>query len=138
MTITLEDIPELQLPINAFWQVKALVVDGKSPALDALESWSRHHPDEYKRILKAIRIAAMQRRDTAGRKHVGKNKNPEYGDVYEFIAYTGIARLMFFYDDRADALIVCTNAHGKVNTAANQDAAFARCAAYRNLYLKNK
>lgn len=137
MTITLEDIPELQLPINAVWQVKALVVDGKSPALDALESWSRQHPDDYKRILKSIRIAVSQRRVTADRKHVGKNQNPKHGDVYEFIAYTGIARLMFFYDDHADALIICTNALGKVNSAANQDAAFARCAAYRDLYLKS-
>jgi hypothetical protein len=135
VTITLQDIPELLLPNNALWQVKALVVDGRSPAIDALESWQRQHPDDYKRILKSIRIAVMQRRITADRKHVGKNQNPKYGDVYEFIAYTGIARLMFFYDDGADALIVCTNAFEK--SRGSQDAAFARCAAYRDLYLKH-
>lgn len=135
MTITLEDIPELGLPANALWQVKALVVDGKSPALDALESWQRYRPHDYKRIIKAIRLAAGEARVTGPRKHVGKNQNPKYGDVYEFIAYTGKARLMFFYDEATSALIICTNAHEKGNSS-DQDAAFGRCAAYKSLYLK--
>ena len=136
MTITLEDIPGLDLPAQALWQVKALVVDGRSPALAALVDWKRSRPDDYKRILKAICMAARERRLTGNRKHVGKNQNPDHGEVFEFIAYTGKARLMFFYDERADAIIVCTNAHEKGNSS-QQDAAFGRCAAYKALYLKH-
>jgi len=51
------------------------------------------------------------------------------------IAYTGAARLMFFYDDSERALIVCTNEYEK--SRGDQDAAFARCATLRNLYLKH-
>lgn len=135
MTITLEEVPQLDLPVQALWQVKAMVVDGRSPALSALVEWKRYRPDDYKRILKAIRLAAMERRLTGARKHVGKNQNPDHGEVYEFIAFTGKARLMFFYDETAEAIIVCTNAHEKGNSS-QQDAAFARCAAYKSLYLK--
>lgn len=42
---------------------------------------------------------------------------------------------MFFYDDRSQDLIICTNAHEK-GSSADQDAAFARCAAYKTLYFK--
>jgi len=68
-------------------------------------------------------------------KHVKKSANPRHGNVYEMLAYTGAARLMFFYDDEERALIVCTNEYEK--SKGDQDAAFARCAALRELYLKH-
>lgn len=60
MKLTLADIPSLDLSPNANWQVKALVVDGRSPAIEALASWHSFRPHDNKRILKAIRIAAME------------------------------------------------------------------------------
>lgn len=136
MTITLEDIPELDLPAQALWQVKALVVDGRSPALAALADWKRKRPDDYRKILNSMKMAARVHRLTNNRKHVAKNQNPDHGEVFEFIAYTGKARLMFFYDERSEAIIVCTNAHEKGNSS-QQDAAFGRCAVYKALYLKH-
>ena len=43
------------------------------------------------------------------------------------IAYTGVARLMFFYDERKEKIIVCTNHYQK--SQGDQEAAFERCAA---------
>jgi len=62
--------------------------------------------------------------------------DPRDGDVYEMIAYTGVARLMFFYDEEDDALIVCTNDYEK--SRGDQSAAFRRCAALRSYYFRNR
>lgn len=131
MRVELLEIPEFSLPSNAIWEVRLLAVNGTSPALDALLGWQSRNRADYKRILKAIRIAAQHNRVTGVRRHVGKCQNPNHSDVYEFIAHTGKARLMFFYDSRS--IIICTNAHMKGNSAS-QDAAFARCAEYRKIY----
>jgi hypothetical protein len=46
---------------------------------------------------------------------------------------------MFFYDAEDAALIVCTNEYEKGRGGSDsQDAAFARCAAFKKLYLQKR
>jgi hypothetical protein len=115
--------------------VRALVVDHHDPVRRALTRWQQDYPNEYKAILKVMRLAAQQRR-VLNPRHVKKTNNPRHGDVYEMIAYTGIARLMFFYDDDDDALIICTNEYEK--SKGSQESAFQRCADFRDLYFHLK
>lgn len=132
MKITLEDIPGVDARCEKVWKVRALVVDGRDPVRAALARWQKGHPGDYKAILKVMRLAAQQRR-VNNPKHVKKSTNPRHENVYEMIAYTGVARLMFFYDERDYALIVCTNEYEK--SRGDQDAAFQRCDEFRKLYL---
>jgi hypothetical protein len=135
MSIELVDIPELSVPLNAKWQVRALVVDGRDPVRVALFNWKRAYPNDYKAIIKVLKLAASQRR-VLNQKHVKKSRNKAHGEVFEAIAYTGIARLMFFYDEREKSLIVCTNEYEK--GSGDQDVAFERCAKLRDFYQRNK
>ncbi len=80
--------------------------------------------------MKVMCLAAQQDR-VRNPKHVKKSGNAAHGNVYEMIAYTSRARLMFFYDDAEESLIICTNEYEK---KGDQDAAFARCAALREIY----
>jgi hypothetical protein len=129
MPIELVDIPGLQLPLHAQWQVKALVIDGRDPVRAALFRWNREYPKDYKAIIKVLKLAAQQYR-VKQEKHVKQSKDKSHGEVFEAIAYTRITRLMFFYDESEASLIVCTNEYEK--SRGDQDAAFARCAAFRD------
>ena len=135
MKIELLEIPGIEPRHETVWKVRALVVEDRDPVGDAMYEWGRKHPDDYRAILKVMRLAAQQRRVT-NPKHVKISANPDHGDVYEMIAYTGVARLMFFYDETDAAMIVCTNPYEKGR--GSQDAAFGRCAAFRDLYRKNR
>lgn len=131
MTITLEDIPGLDLPAQALWQVKVLVVDGHDEVLPALLRWKREHHEAFKAIVKVLKITAQQHR-VHNEKHVRKSTNPAHGDVYEMRAHKKTARMMFFYAEDSDALIICTNPYEKGR--GDQDAAFARCAEFKRLF----
>lgn len=138
MTIELLEIPGIEAEHQTVWKVRALVIDGRDPVRVALVRWLREYPDDYKAIMKVMRLAAQQER-VINPKHVKKSSNSKHGNAYEMIAYTGVARLMFFYDDREEAIIVCTNEFEKGR--GDQSAAFQRCASLRDLYLgqrKNK
>lgn len=134
MRLTLEDIPGLTSANPVVWKVKALAVDDRNPVLASLVDWKRHHPEAFKAIYKVMRLASQQTR-VSNPKHVKKNENPKHGEVYEMLAYGDIARVMFFYDRRNEYLIVCTNTFEKGK--GDQDAAFARCAELRRLYLES-
>ncbi len=69
-------------------------------------------------------------------KLVTKCANPDYGDIHEARAHKGHARLMFFYSEREQAVIVCTNEFWKGK--GSQDAAFARCAKLKQIYEQNR
>lgn len=135
MTIELVEIPGLDTRCQTEWRVRALVVDGRDPVRAALIRWQSDYPDDYKAIMKAMRIAAQQYR-VRNPKLVKKSADKKHGNAYEFIAYTNIARLMFFYDEAEDSLIVCTNEFEK--GGGDQSAAFKRCVDLRDLYLKNR
>jgi uncharacterized phage-like protein YoqJ len=135
VTITLEDIPDVDPSIEAIWKVRAMVVDGRDPVQAALARWKKKYPNDYKAILKVMNFAAQNKR-VSNPKYVKKSSNPAHNNAYEMIAYTGIARLMFFYDEREEALIVCTNEFEKCR--GNQDAAFQRCVDFRELYERHR
>jgi hypothetical protein len=148
MKTGLIDIPGLFVGEDALWKVKAMVIDGeKCLAIDALEKWSKDRQlrRDYELIIEAIQVAANVERVMEDGKSVKRNHNPAYGDVYEFRAYdydtasVGKARLMFFYDDEDDALIICTNSFEKgAGKYADQDLMFGLCARFRDEYERNK
>lgn len=131
MKTDLIDIPGLDFSETAMWTVKALVIDGKSPAFEALKKWATEEPKDYKKIKKAIEYAA-QVKQTKDEKKVKKSQNPSHGQVYEFRADKMHARLMFFYDETERNLIICTNDYWK--NKGNQNAAFAACTKLKQLY----
>jgi hypothetical protein len=133
VTIELLEIPGLDARQPTVWKVRALVVDGRNPVLAALVRWQREYPDDYKAIMKVMRLAALQKR-VLNPKHVKKSADERHGNAYEMLAYTGIARLMFFYDEGTESLIICTNEFEK--GGGDQSAAFQRCVTFRGLYLK--
>lgn len=135
MPIVLEEIPGLTPGDQTCWQVRALAIDDRSPALAALDNWAQSAPADYKKILKVLRIVGQFRRVTDETK-VTKCANPDIGDVYEIRAHKGHARLFFFYSDKGEAVIVCTNAFWKGK--GSQQQAFATCAKFRDIYLKSK
>ena len=135
MAIELLDIPGLDARHQTTWKVRALVVDGRDPVRAALFRWQREYPDDYKAIMKVMRLAAQQYR-VHNPKHVRKSTDPKHGNAYEMIAYTGVARLMFFYDQGDESLILCTNEFEK--SRGDQSAAFQLCALYRDLYFQTK
>ncbi len=135
MRVELVEILGVETQHQTKWKVRALVVDGRDPVRAALVRWQREHPDDYKAIMKAMRMAGQQHR-LHNQKLVKKSSNPKHGNAYEFIAYTGVARLMFFYDEGSESLIVCTNDFEK--SRGDQSAAFLLCTQYRDLYFKTK
>jgi len=147
MKTELIDIPGLFLGSDAQWKVKALKINGEfSLAIDALDRW-RTDPKmkkDYELIIEAIQYAAHVKR-VGDERIVKVSDNHEHGEVYEFRAYdfdrqrARKARLMFFYDESDDALIVCTNSYekGKGTTFA-QDRMFEMCNRYKKEYERNK
>ena len=147
MKTELIDIPGLFLGSDAQWKVKALKINGEvSLAIDALDRW-RADPKmkrDHKLIIEAIQYAAHVRRVEDDRV-VKISDNMNHGEVYEFRAYdfdrqrAGKARLMFFYDESDDALIICTNSYEKdIGTAFAQDRMFAMCDRFKKEYERNK
>jgi len=67
-------------------------------------------------------------------KLVTKCANPNHGNVYEARAHKGKARLMFFYSEEEEAVIVCTNPFWKGQ--GNQDGAFSTCAKLKSIFEK--
>ena len=130
--VVLVEIPGFDPKFETEWKVRALVVNGQDPVRAALIRWSRSCDKDFTAIMKVMRLAAQQKR-VRNPKHVKKCANSAHGDVYEMIAYTSTARLMFFYHEAEQSLIVCTNDYEK---KGSQDAAFARCAALKAIFLK--
>jgi mRNA-degrading endonuclease RelE of RelBE toxin-antitoxin system len=135
MKLNLIEIPELNLPASDSGKIKALQVENKSPALEALLTWKREAPIDYKKILKVMKLLAGRGRVT-DEKHVKKTAKPkQHGDVYEMRAHRGKARLFFFYDTIDESIVICTNAFDKGK--GDQNAAFERCGKFKTLYENN-
>jgi hypothetical protein len=134
--LKLVEIPALDPKLETAWKVRALVVGDKDPVRAALSRWRRERPEDFKRIMKVMGLAAQQER-VLNPKHVKKSNNESDGPVYEMLSYTGAARLMFFYDREAGAaIIVCTNDYEK--SRGSQSAAFKLCGELRTLYFARK
>lgn len=132
MRIELVDIPDWEGKAQDAHPVKALWIGERSPVLIALNDWRRSAPNDYKKIMKALRHAALTRRPTNSnlvvRDKAGRN-------VYELRAQGGNARLFYFYTDGAEEIIVCANEYWKTKPSeAEQDRAFEKCARLRENY----
>ncbi len=132
MTIELVDIPGFIQPESSKWKIKALQIDGTSPALAALDDWQQNREKDYKQIINVMKQVAANFRVT-NPKQVKKTHSPKkHGSIYEMRAHTNQARLLFFYDSTNGNIVVCANAHTKGH--GNQDAAFDQCAALKKFY----
>lgn len=122
------------------WKLRVLTIEKdnikKSPALEALVDWSQNQKPDFKKIKKVIQIVGQTHR-VKNEKHVKASSNPKHENVYEILAYRGLARMMFFYsEDEGTAIFVCTNKFWK--TDDNQDQAFETCNKLRIAYEKQK
>jgi hypothetical protein len=131
MQVELVEIAAVPDSPSARWKVRALSINGVSPALTALDAWGAREKSDFKKIIKSLRFAAQMHR-VPNENYVKKCANPKYGDVYEARAPKGLARLMFFYCNSEECVIVCTNEFWKSHHG--QDQAFAECAKFKALF----
>jgi len=135
MKIELHEIPGVPDLVGNFWKVRVLAIDEKSPAQEILKEWSKKQKNDYKKILKALRIAATDK-DCLNPNHVKRSTNPKHGGkIFEARAHRGHARLMFFYSLKNKSLIVCTNHYWKGK--GFQDHAFDACAKFQQFFENN-
>ncbi len=78
-------------------------------------------------------MAAHEPKRVTNRKWVAKCANKNYGEVYEALAYSMEARMMFFYSEIEKA-IVCTN--GCWKPSCNQNQEFANCSKFKTCFEK--
>lgn len=140
--IELQDIPKLEDEHQAVHRIKALSIDGRNPALDALLRWKRDCLADFKKIMRAIKyVGTHERKDIHNPNYVKKCDNPDYEDVFEFRAHKGKARLFFFFSPLNQAVVICTNEHEKDDAlrgkSSGQDAAFKRCDEMKKLYIRS-
>jgi putative component of toxin-antitoxin plasmid stabilization module len=135
MKLELVEIPGLPDSTEAVWKIRALEVNGRSLAAEALLKWAKSEPGDYKKIMKAMRMAVQQHR-VKNPNHVKPCANPNYSGVYELRADKGHARLMFFYDDRKAMAVICTNEFFGKGSSAQQDTAFKHCHEFKKIYEK--
>ena len=111
-------------------RVRALEINGRTPALDGLAGLMTNAPGAYKRIMRVIKLVAGSRR-VANQEHVKADEKKRGG--YEMRG--GQARLFFFYSTETNEIVVCTNYYWKAKPSAKeQDNQFARCAEMKVLY----
>lgn len=135
MRLELIEIPGMELSHQTCWKVRALAVDGSSPALNALLVWAKSQKADYNKIMKVMRIVG-QTRYIVDPKKVKKSSNSQHEGVYEMRAHRGHARLMFFYSEEEESVVVCTHDYWKGR--GSQDSAFRRCAELRQFYLSHQ
>ncbi len=138
MTLKLTNIPDLSEENQTVHQIKALAFGDKNPVEVALLKWKRDCPNDFKKIMKAIRYAGEHKKNSLlNTNYVKRCDNPKYGEVYEFRNNRCPLRLMFFFDEK-NTMIICTNPFKKNdaqrNKSGGQDTAFKLCADIRNLY----
>lgn len=138
MKIRLRNIPGFEPNPSDEWEVKTLEINDSSPVLSELLQWKRSENANYKKIIKAMEFAAKQHR-VHDKKKVKPCANKKYDGTYEFRAHQGDARVMFFYDESEESIIVCTTPFfGKGGSSKRQDTAFKNCYDLKTLYLAQK
>jgi mRNA-degrading endonuclease RelE of RelBE toxin-antitoxin system len=136
MQFNLKEVSGLSKCDQTHWKIRTLVIDhngnSTSPALEALEEWSKIEKADFKKIIKVMKRVGQTKRVQAPN-HVKKSTNPKHENVYEMRAHRGHARLMFFYSEKDQtAVVVCTNKYWKGDGAQNQ--AFEVCDQLRKRY----
>lgn len=106
--IRLADIIHVPLDWQSVHAIKAYEENDRSEVIEALELWQDRRPEEYKKIMRSIKMGCENKRVTLP-KFVKQDSSGR--PVFEFRADRLDARIYFFYawvNNRE--LIVCTNA----------------------------
>ena len=133
MNVALVDIACIKSEWQTVHRIKALEIEGKSPALDALAYWIRNNQRDFKRLMRSIKLVCQSKR-VLNPKYIKKSDNPKYGNVYEIRADKGLPRLFSFYSQVSDEIVICTHGWNKKSSHAQQDAEFAKCARFKAIY----
>jgi len=130
MDIRLVDI----IGVDPRWEivhtVKALEINGKTPATSDLARLQKDDPSEYRKIMEVIKeVAGKKRVKNPGRVKADAKKR----GVYEMRGK--YARLFFFYTADTDEIVVCANLYRKTDSSIKkQESAFARCAELKECF----
>jgi putative component of toxin-antitoxin plasmid stabilization module len=134
MSIALVEIPGVTNHQQIVWKVRALQINGRDLVLGSLAEWQNKSLGDYKKIMKVLSMIGQVDR-IRDEKKVKKSANPKHDGVYEIRADKGSARLMFFYCDKTQATIICTNAYWKAKSSKKeQDQAFETCHKLKQIY----
>ena len=137
MSVSLAEIPGVTQDHQQVWKIRVLVINNNDLVRAELVKWQQKSSADYKKIMKVLSIIGKVDR-IRDEKKVKKSANPKHKGVYEIRADKGSARLMFFYCEKKQAAIVCTNAYWKNKSSkAEQDQAFERCYQLKQIYEKH-
>lgn len=131
----LEDIIDLDPAWEVAHKIRALALSQgggppRSPALSGLADLKAKHRDDYKKILKVIRLVGERDR-VRNEQHVKQSK--KWPEIYEMRG--GKARLFFFYSNYDNQIVICTNVYHKRDDSKRlQDAGFEQCNRLRLIY----
>jgi len=134
MAIELIQIPGVTNQQQTRWLVRILQINGSDLVRGSLAKWERESPGDYKKIMKVLSILGQVDR-IRDEKHVKKSDNPKHDKVYEIRAHRGSARLMFFYSEKTQSAVICTNSYWKAkDSKKEQDQAFETCHQLKQIY----
>ena len=134
MSLALVHIPGLTHQHQTHWLVRVLQSDGRDLVLGSLAKWQRESPGDYKKIMKVLQMIGQVDR-IRDEKHAKKSDNPKHDKVYEIRAHRGSARLMFFYCEKNQSAVICTNTYWKAKESKKeQDQAFETCHKLKQIY----
>jgi len=134
VSVELIQIPGVTNQHQTHWLVRALQINGRDLVLGSLAEWQRKSPGDYKKIMKVLSMIGQVDR-IRDEKKVKKSDNPKHDGVYEIRADKGSARLMFFYCEKTQAAVICTNTYWKAkDSKKEQDQAFETCHKLKQFY----
>lgn len=134
MAVELIQIPGVTNHHQHVWQVRVLQINGRDLVLGSLAEWQRKSPGDYKKIMKVLSMIGQVDR-IRDEKKVKRSANPKHDGVYEIRADKGSARLMFFYCEKTQAAVICTNTYWKTKSSKKeQDQAFETCHKLKQIY----
>ena len=134
MSIELAEIPGVTNHQQIVWKVRALQINGRDLVLGSLAEWQNKSPGDYKKIMKVLSMIGQVDR-IRDEKKVKKSANPKHDGVYEIRADKGSARVMFFYCEKSQSAVICTNAYWKAKSSRKeQDQAFETCHKLKQIY----
>lgn len=124
MKVELREVPDVPAAWQTTHRVRALAVNGRAEAVDALAEWRTRGGGDYGKIVESLRQAAGKRR-VSNPDRVKRDR--KRSGVFELRAPRGNARLFYFYSPDANEIIVLTNAYWKTKPSeAEQERAFER------------
>jgi phage-related protein len=133
MTIKLVKLPDIEKDWQTEYNIRALSISGKSPALDYLAKLKKNDINNYKKLLKVIKLVGTQKR-VHNIRHVKKEKTGK--EVYEMRVNKSYPRLFFFYD--FDSIVICTHGFDKKGDKKKQNKEFENAEIFYKYYINKK